>query len=50
MRRGHRQMHARLWLALAVLLPVAVVLAIALSGRPPADPNIGAILQSGAED
>ena len=50
MRRGHRKAHARGWMVLAVLLPVGVALAIALSGRPPADPNIDAILRAGAED
>lgn len=49
MRRGHRHAHSRIWLVLAVLLPVGVGLAIALAGRPPADPGIDAVLAAGAE-
>lgn len=49
MRRGHRTVHARLWLLLALVLPVGLALAIALSDSPPADPGIAAVRAAAVE-
>ncbi|MGF1625693.1 MAG: hypothetical protein ACFCVH_12480 [Alphaproteobacteria bacterium] len=51
MRRGHRSMHARIWLLIAAALPLGVALAVALSpGPPPADPGIEAVRAANAGD
>ncbi|MEZ5667243.1 MAG: hypothetical protein R3F55_07390 [Alphaproteobacteria bacterium] len=43
MRRAHRAAHARLWVVLAVAIPLGLALALLLSGPVPTDPAIDSI-------
>lgn len=49
MRRAHRRAHARIWMALAVLLPLVIVVAMAIRQQGPLETRAERIEAPSAE-